>query len=136
MTVTESTEEKDEHLLLVVDDDMVARDILTRMLRSLGYVVKALASGEEAVEYLRQNQVRLILLDMVMAPGISGRETYERILAFKPGQQAIVVSGFATSDEIMRIFQLGVSQILQKPYTMEKLESVIKTALNDGDVST
>ncbi len=131
VTVTESIEEKDEYLLLVVDDDSVARDILSRMLRNLGYLVKVVASGEEAIEHLRQNQAHLVLLDMMMGPGLNGRETYEKILAFRPDQRAIVVSGFVNSSEIKRISQLGISQVLKKPFIMQELEAAVKIALHD-----
>lgn len=119
---------KGEHLLIVEDDGPV-RYLLTRMLTALGYSVAAAASGEEAIHYLEQNQAHLVLLDMVMNPGIGGRETYERILAFRPGQRAIVVSGYADSDEIKRILQLGVSQRVQKPFTLEELGSAVKRGL-------
>lgn len=119
-------------LLLVVEDQRVLRDMLARMLRGLDYEVMTVESGEKAVEYLRQNQADLVLLDMVMDPGINGRETYERILAFRPGQRAIVVSGFSDSDEIKRIFQLGVSQLVQKPYTLEEIGAAVKGALLGG----
>jgi CheY-like chemotaxis protein len=54
------------------------------------------------------------MLDILMRPGINGRETYERILAFRPGQRAIIVSGFADSSEISRTLQLGASQLVKK----------------------
>ncbi len=117
-----------EHLLIVEDEGMLRR-MLARMLGSLGYSLTTVASGEEAVDYLKQNQAHLILLDMVMNPGINGRETYERILAFRPGQRAIVVSGFADSDEIKRIRQLGISELVAKPFTIQELGLAVKKAL-------
>ena len=48
------------------------------MLDTVGYKTKAVSSGEEAVEYLKENTVDLLLLDMIMNPGIDGRETYEQ----------------------------------------------------------
>ena len=119
-----------EHILIVEDEEMV-RDMATEMLRTLGYSAMAVASGEEAVSYLAQNQAHLVMLDMLMRPGINGRETYERILAFRPGQRAIIVSGFADSSEIDRTLQLGASQLVKKPYTLRELGVAIKTALLD-----
>lgn len=130
MSDLERMQGKGEHLL-VVEDDGPIRDMLARMLRSLDYSVATAASGKEAVDYLGQNQAHLVLLDMVMSPGINGRETYERILAFRPGQRAIVVSGFADSGELDRILQLGVSRIVQKPFTFQELGLAVKAALLD-----
>lgn len=123
---------KGEHLL-IVEDERVLRDMSARMLRSMGYSVTAVASGEVAVDYLKQNQAHLILLDMEMSPGINGRETYERILAFRPGQRAIVVSGFAASDEIQRIRQLGVSEFVEKPFTLQELGLAVVRGLLGRD---
>lgn len=128
MSVMDLIQGKGEQLLIVEDDGML-RGMLTRMLGILGYSVTAVASGEEAVYYLGQNQAHLVLLDMVMNPGINGRETYERILAFRPGQRAIVVSGFADSDEIKRIRQLGVSELVAKPFTLQELGLAVKRGL-------
>lgn len=117
-----------EHLLVVEDDESV-RDMTTKILNALGYSVAAVASGEEGVDYLGRNQVHLVILDMLMSPGINGRETYERMLAFRPGQRAIVVSGFAESGEIKRILELGASHFLRKPFTLQELGTTVKRAL-------
>lgn len=117
-----------EHVL-IVEDEGIVRDMAAEMLKMLGYSVVAVASGEEAVYYLGQHQADLVMLDMVMSPGINGRETYERILSFRPGQRAIVVSGFADSMEINRMTQLGASQLVKKPFTLRELGLAIKEAL-------
>ncbi|MDO9041635.1 MAG: response regulator [Desulfocapsaceae bacterium] len=117
-----------EHILIVEDEGGV-REMATEMLKTLGYLPIAVASGEEAVCYLEQHQAHLVMLDMLMRPGINGRETYERILSITPGQRAIVVSGFADSSEINRTLQLGASQLVKKPYTIRELGLAIKTAL-------
>lgn len=117
-----------EHILIVEDEGLL-RDMAADMLKALGYSPVAVASGEEAVCYLEQHQAHLVMLDMLMRPGINGRETYERILAFRPGQRAIVVSGFADSVEIDRTLQLGASQLVKKPYTLCELGMAIKAAL-------
>lgn len=132
IVVTDMIQGKGEQLL-IVDDDGLVRDMSARMLRIMGYSVTAVASGEEAVDHLKQNQAHLVLLDMVMNPGINGRETYERILAFRPGQRAIVVSGFADSDEIKRIRQLGVSELVGKPFTIQELGLAVKRGLLGRD---
>jgi PleD family two-component response regulator len=70
--------------ILVVDDVRSQREISCKMLDRLGYKIDAESSGEEALEYLKENTVDLILLDMIMDPGINGRETYERIIKIHP----------------------------------------------------
>jgi CheY-like chemotaxis protein len=122
--------EGDGEQILIVEDEEVLRQLGVRMLSVLGYSAVAVASGEEAVRYLENNQVHLVMLDMQMAPGINGRETYERILAVRPGQRAIIVSGYADSVEINRALQLGASQLVRKPYTLQELGLAVKAAMS------
>ena len=77
--------------ILVVDDVKVQREIAFTILTTLNYMVDTAASGEEAVVYLKEHAVDLIILDMIMDPGINGRETYEKILKIHPNQKAIIL---------------------------------------------
>ena len=100
------------------------------MLDTLGYKTKTVSSGEEAVEYLKENTVDLLLLDMIMDPGINGRETYEKIIEIHPNQKAIIVSGFAETDDVREAQKLGAGQYIQKPVTLEKIGIAIKEELS------
>ena len=89
-------------------------------------------SGEEAVEYLKDNSADLLLLDMIMDPGIDGLETYRQILEFNPDQKAIIASGFSETERVKEAQKLGVGQYIVKPYTMEKMGVVLKNELDAG----
>ena len=115
--------------ILVVDDEASQREISCRMLEVLGYRPHAVASGEEAVDYLRTNTVDLVLLDMIMDPGLNGRETYAQIVKRHPGQKAIIISGFAETDDVLEAQRLGAGQYLKKPVTLEKLGLAVKKEL-------
>jgi CheY-like chemotaxis protein len=117
-----------EHIL-IVEDEGALRVMASEMLKVLGYSVVAVAGAEEAVPYLEQNQAHLLMFDMMLGPGINGRELYERILTFRPDQRAIVVSGFSNSLEIGRALELGASQFVKKPYTLQELALAVKKAL-------
>ena len=99
------------------------------MLDALGYKTKAVSSGEGAVEYMKENTVDLLLLDMIMDPGINGRETYERIKELQPNQKAIIISGFAETDEVKEAQKLGVGKYIKKPFTLEKIGLAVKEEL-------
>ena len=115
--------------ILVVDDVESQRDISCRLLEVLGYQTKAVASGEAAVEYLKENTVDLILLDMIMDPGINGHETYERIIKIHPKQKAIIVSGFAVTEDVKATQKLGAGKYVKKPYSIEKIGLAVKEEL-------
>ena len=117
--------------ILVVDDVKTQREISCKMLDMLGYITIAVSSGEEAVEYLKENRVDLVLLDMIMDPGINGRETYERIIKIHPGQKAVIISGFADTDEVKKARRAGAGQYIKKPVTLEKLGLAVKEELGE-----
>jgi two-component system cell cycle sensor histidine kinase/response regulator CckA len=115
--------------ILVVDDVESQMEIACEVLNALGYKAKAVSSGEEAVEYLKENTVDLILLDMIMDPGINGRETYEKIIKIHPNQKAIIVSGFAETEEVKEAQKLGAGQYIKKPITIESIGLAVKAEL-------
>ena len=115
--------------VLVIDDVENQREITCKMLEVLGYKAVAVSSGEEAVAYLKGRSVDIILLDMIMDPGIGGRETYERIKKIHPKQKAIIVSGFAETDEVKETQKLGAGKYIKKPLTMKNIGVAIKEVL-------
>ncbi|MCP4214092.1 MAG: response regulator [bacterium] len=116
--------------VLVVDDVPEQREISTALLSTLNYSVFTVKSGEEAVCYLRSNSVDLIILDMIMDPGIDGLETYRRILLIRPGQKAIITSGFSETERVKEAQRLGAGEYIKKPYTLEKIGLAIRAELD------
>jgi PAS domain S-box-containing protein len=116
--------------ILVVDDTPEQRDIAVRMLSRLGYRVEAAASGEKALTFLQEHPVDLVVLDMVMPGGLDGLETYRRILTVRPGQKAIIASGYATSDRVREMHTLGAGEYIRKPYTLEKIGLAVRHELD------
>ena len=88
--------------ILVVGDVKEQRDLAAGMLRKLNYNVTSVFSGEEAIEYLKDHAVDLMVLDMIMNPGMDGLDTYRSVLEIHPKQKAIIVSGFSESDRVTR----------------------------------
>ncbi|MBU0961346.1 MAG: response regulator, partial [Proteobacteria bacterium] len=128
---TEKTEKiigNGEHIL-IVDDEPQVRDIAGQMLQSQGYKVDSVRSGELAVEFVRKKSVDLIVIDMLMEPGMSGRRTYEEIIELYPDQKAIIASGFSENDDVQMTLQLGAGGFIKKPYSMNQLGLAVKEAL-------
>ncbi len=115
--------------VLVVDDVAEQRDVAARLLTRLGYEVHAVSSGEEAAAWLREHTADILVLDMIMAPGIDGLETYERILEINPQQKAILVSGFSETERVKRAQALGAGSYVKKPYVMERIGVAIRDEL-------
>ena len=115
--------------ILIVDDVQEQREIASQILKKLGYFVTYVSSGEEAVEYIKDNSADLLILDMIMDPGIDGLETYKRVLELHPGQKAIITSGFSETDRVKEAQRLGAGKYIKKPYTMEKIGVAVKEEL-------
>jgi PAS domain S-box-containing protein len=115
--------------ILIVDDMPAQREIAASILGRLGYRTKSVASGEEAVEFLRHNPADLVVLDMIMAPGIDGYETYRQIRQIRPAQKAIIVSGYSETEWVRKTQALGAGKYIKKPYTLEAIGLVIREEL-------
>ncbi len=115
--------------ILVVDDVETQREIACSMLNTLGYKTKAVSSGEEALKYLQEHTVDLILLDMIMDPGINGCKTYEKAIKIHPNLKAVIASGFAETDEVRAAQRLGAGHYIKKPFTLERIGFAIKDEL-------
>jgi len=115
--------------ILIVDDVDSQREIATKMLEKLKYTPVSVSNGEDAIDYIKENEVDLIVLDMIMDPGINGRETYERILKIKPGQKAIISSGYAETNEVKKTQKMGAGRFIRKPLTLETLGIAVREEL-------
>jgi len=116
--------------ILIVDDVKEQRELATEMLEKLNYNVSSVAGGEEAVEYLKDHPCDLLILDMIMAPGMDGLDTYKKVLEISPKQKAIIVSGFSESDRVHAAHDLGAGPYVRKPYVLEKLGLAVRKELD------
>jgi len=116
--------------LLVVDDLASQRKIAQTILKNLGYKVFSVADGIQALDFIMQTPVDLLILDMVMAPSISGLETYKRIKKIRPSQKAILASGHSESEDVLKALSIGAGAFVKKPYTILDMGIAVKEELN------
>jgi CheY-like chemotaxis protein len=116
-------------MMLLVDDDSEQRLLGNSILTALGYTTAEVSSGEKAIDFLKDNAVDLVLLDMIMEPGLDGLDTYKRILEIRPQQKVIIVSGYSETERIKKAIELGVRSYIMKPYTLEGLAATIHREL-------
>jgi CheY-like chemotaxis protein len=115
--------------ILVIDDVIEQQEIACRMLAKLGYSVAGVSSGEAALEYLENHEAELIVLDMIMDPGMDGLDTYRRISRKRPGQKAVIISGFSESNRVRELQRLGAGAYVKKPFLLEELGRAVKHEL-------
>lgn len=106
--------------LMIVDDSMVARAVLSRMVEADGgFEIAAVAgTAEDALEALAQVRVDIILLDLEM-PGAGGLKSIPRIIAAAQGARVMIVSSLAEegAEETIAALALGAADTLPKPGT-------------------
>lgn len=116
--------------MLIVDDIAEQRDLAKKMLTYLGYDATVAVSGEQAVAAIRNRSFDLLLLDMIMEPGMDGLETYRKIFELRPGQRAIIASGYSETERVKEAQRLGAGTYLKKPYTVEVAAVAVRKELD------
>ncbi|HIG42460.1 MAG: response regulator [bacterium] len=98
----------------------------------MGYSVILCADGESALRLLRKENYDLIMLDMIMPSGLDGLDTYKEILKIQVEARTVIISGYADTDRVKKALQLGVRQVLRKPYTLNELSELLKSEFQDA----
>lgn len=119
----------DKKSILVVDDEPHLRDIACQMLDELGYDTVSVSSGELAIEFVKNNFVDLVVIDMLMGAGMNGRQTYAEIRALHPDMRAIITSGYSESQDVKETIAMGAYTFIKKPYSLVQLGTAVKKAL-------
>ena len=118
--------------ILIAEDELALRRLAVRVLRNLGYEVLEAASGMEAIRVWEQHgrKVDLLLADLVMPDGMTGRELAKQLAARAPAIKVIYTSGYNPEmGETTFIFREGTN-FLQKPYEPRKLAKAIRDCLD------
>jgi signal transduction histidine kinase/ActR/RegA family two-component response regulator len=123
----------DGQTVLIVDDSQEQRDIAAGILATLNYVPILAVSGEEALSRIKTDSVDILLLDMIMESGMDGLETYQEIVRICPALKAVIASGFAETDRVKKVQQLGAGPFIKKPYTIESIGLAIKNELGKNN---
>ena len=133
-TLTETSEDSGSYrgseTVLVVDDVEEQRCIAARLLFSLGYRVVTAVNGREAVRYVGQHHVDILVLDMAMEDDFDGLDTFREIVKLQPGQKAILASGFSETNRVRETQRLGAGQFVRKPYTLGRIGKAVRQELD------
>ncbi|HLP07026.1 MAG TPA: response regulator [Opitutaceae bacterium] len=114
--------------LLVADDEAVVRNALSRMLQSFGYACTCVASGQETLDQLRQNEFDALISDLRM-PGNDGVSMLERVSQLADGLPIVVLTGQPTVETAARALRLPVVGYLMKPPDFDELTHILDDAI-------
>ena len=119
--------------ILVVDDEEMIRMLVRDILQEKGYAVIGAGDGYEAERVYRERgrSIDLVILDMTM-PGMSGRETFEKLRDINPDIRAILSTGYAKDERAREVLALGVKAFVQKPYKVDDLAAAVRRVLDSS----
>ena len=116
--------------ILLVDDEDRFRRSLRRILESGGHAVDEAPDGETAIQKLERDPFDVVLLDMKM-PGMSGEETFLKILQRGFDVETICLTGHVSVQDATRLLQKGAFDYLLKPASVEEILECVGRALEN-----
>lgn len=121
---------KGQGRVLFVDDESALANLGQEILENLGYEVEALTSSAAALERFRQQpqQYDLAIVDLTM-PHMTGVELARELLQIRPGLPVILSSGSAEKIHLEEIREIGIREVIMKPWSVRPLAEAIKKVL-------
>jgi two-component system chemotaxis response regulator CheY len=113
--------------VMIVDDSLFMRKIMSGILTEKGYTVTGeAASGIEAMRNLHSSHPDIILLDIIL-PDSNGLDLLASIISSCPDSQVVVCSSIGQQLVIQKALDLGAKAFIQKPFTPEKVSEVLES---------
>lgn len=121
--------------ILIVDDDKLQVEVMTRQLQKLGYTVESATNSEEAFQLFEEHKhngrfPHLVIIDMLIGGAEDGAHVYQELKSINPQQKAIIISAYAESPRVNLAQTLGAGAYLRKPVTLEKLGQAVRQELD------
>jgi len=120
--------------ILVIDDDQGILRLLDTLLRRKGYDVVLAESGRKGLELFRREQPDVIVLDLKM-PVMDGLTVLQQVRGLKFGQPVIIFTGASTPETEQQVRALGVTEIVGKEVSLDRLEDSLKRLLSPQTLS-
>jgi CheY-like chemotaxis protein len=114
--------------VLVIDDEAVVRDAVRRVLEGEGLSVATAATGQAGLASAALSSCRLVLCDL-MLPDVTGFDLVATVRGRRPGVPVVVITGYPTSENALRVVEAGASDFLPKPFTESELLAVVGRAM-------
>ncbi len=116
--------------ILVVDDDMLSRTLLSTGLQERSYAVETAEDGPQALEVLRARPFDLVLLDILM-PGMDGFQVCQQLKADPNTRDIpiILISALDETENIVKAFTMGGVDYITKPFQFEEVLARVETRL-------
>jgi len=117
--------------ILVVDDELVLRQIITEFLEGIGCNIISAADGFAGVELYRKHSatIDLVISDLGM-PTMNGEEMFEELKKINPHIKVVISSGYLDRSIRSQMLTNGIAEIINKPYKFEEIGLVLERVLS------
>jgi DNA-binding NtrC family response regulator len=119
-------------LLLLVDDDQMVLDVVSRFARRAGFDVVTCANGRQALDELHRQPADLAMVDLRM-PDVNGLDVLRAIRETVPGCAVVLMTGYAGIESAVEAIKLGAIDYLAKPFDFERLSRVLETVRDEAE---
>lgn len=117
--------------ILVVDDEENARIGLSRLLSREGYQVDSVSNGYEALNYLREKDVNLVVTDINM-PEMNGIAFLKELNKNFPNCNVIMITAYGGVESYIEAMNLGAFEYINKPVKIEELKSILRKIFKEN----
>lgn len=121
--------------ILVVDDEPLMCRSLSEVIHRAGYEVFTANNGYEALEFIQQESISVIITDMNM-PKMDGIEVLRQAKAIVPNVAVIMVTGYATVDSAVEAMKYGALDYITKPFSPSRINALIEKAISQVSTYT
>jgi DNA-binding NtrC family response regulator len=111
--------------VLFVDDEDSLREFMRSELPGMGHAVVACPDGRTALKVLEKERFDVAILDLKM-PGMNGIELLQHVKSISPETEAIVMTGYASTETAMQALRLGAFDYITKPCKLDELEAILR----------
>ncbi len=124
--------------VLVMDDDIIIRTVVEKLLRKTGYNVECVSNGDDALRvyndaFTANDPFKFVLMDLTIPGGMGGKETVTKIKEFDENAKVIVFSGYSNDPILSNFKEYGFDGVLKKPFSTDELLSLIQNIGNPED---
>ncbi len=121
--------------ILVIDDEQGIRNLLDTLLRRKGYDVVLAESGSKGLELFRRERPDVIVLDLIM-PEMTGLAVLRQIRSLDSKKPVIVLTGAGTAEAEQQIRALGVTEYVEKEFSLHRLGDALNRLLSNPEPLT
>ncbi|MCP4676830.1 MAG: PAS domain S-box protein [Deltaproteobacteria bacterium] len=123
--------EPTDETILVIDDEVLIRNVARRLLTNLGYSVLLADGGRTAMQLYKENRdlISLVILDMIM-PDMDGTDTFYALKDHNPEVKIILCSGYSKDERVNRLLADGAAGFVPKPFSYGTLAQEITSTLD------